>query len=175
MIPLSWSMDHAGPMTKTVEDSAILLGVISGHDPKDTNTRNVEVPRFAEALTGNIKGVRAGIPKEYFYERLDPEVNNAVRTALRNLERLGAELTDVDLPAAGVNRAVWTEIASPEAYSYHEPLLRKHADSYGSYVRAREWRSGRTGRAVRRAAAPGMSAATSHRRARRARRPRRHR
>jgi len=137
VVPLAWSMDHAGPMTKTVEDSAILLGVISGHDPKDANTRNVEVPRFAEALTGNIKGVRAGIPKEYFYERLDPEVNNAVRTALRNLERLGAELTDVDLPAARVNRAVWTQIASPEAYSYHEHLLRKHADSYGSHVRAR--------------------------------------
>lgn len=137
VVPLAWSLDHAGPMTKTVEDAAILLGIIAGHDPRDSNTRNIIVPAYTDALTGNIKDVRAGIPKTYFYERLAPEVSDGIRAALRSLEKLGAQMIEIDLPAAPVNRAVWNEIASPEAYSYHEKFLRKHADSYGLNVRAR--------------------------------------
>ncbi len=137
VVPLSWSLDHAAPMTKTVEDSAILLGIIAGHDPRDATTKNLDVPAYTDALTGNIRGIRAGIPKTYFYERLAPQVNDGLRTALRGLEKLGADVVEIDLPSASVNRAVWNQIASPEVYSYHENFLRKDADSYGSNVRAR--------------------------------------
>lgn len=137
VIPLSWSMDHPGPLGRTVEDVAVLLGAIAGHDPKDPCSRNVEVRRYTDALTGDIKDVRIGIPKTYFYERLAPEVDKAVRAALKNIERAGARMVEVSLPKIAVHRAVWLHIASPEAYSYHETHLRKHAGQYGRDVRGR--------------------------------------
>jgi aspartyl-tRNA(Asn)/glutamyl-tRNA(Gln) amidotransferase subunit A len=137
VVPLCWSMDHAGPMTQTVEEAAVLLGAIAGHDPKDPYSRNVEVPLYKDALTGSVKGVRVGIPKTYFYERLAPEVKSAACDALKNLERLGAKMIPVELPYVDVHWAVWLHIASPEAYSFHEPLLKAHAALYGADVRER--------------------------------------
>lgn len=137
MVPLSWSLDHAGPMARTVEDVAIMLGIVAGYDPQDPYSRNVEVPRYTDALTGNIKGVRVGVPKSYFYEQLSAPVENAVKTAVRSLERLGGKIVDVDFPSLSIHRATWLHIASPEAYSYHEVYLKKHPDLYGRDVRGR--------------------------------------
>ncbi|MBI4473764.1 MAG: aspartyl/glutamyl-tRNA amidotransferase subunit A [Acidobacteria bacterium] len=137
VVPLSWSLDHPGPMARTVEDTAILLGIIAGHDPDDAYTEEHDVPRYTGALTGDIKGVRVGLPKTYFYDRLSTEVNSAVANAIKSLEKLGARLEEVDLPSASANREVWTQIASPEVYAFHEPLLAEHAGLYGSQVRAR--------------------------------------
>jgi aspartyl-tRNA(Asn)/glutamyl-tRNA(Gln) amidotransferase subunit A len=137
VIPLSWSLDHPGPMARTVEDVAIILDATAGHDPRDPRTRNIEVPRYADALSGNIKGIRVGIPETYFYEGLAPEVDRAVRRALKNMEQAGARIVEVRLPGIAVHRAVWLHIASPEAFSYHEIHLRTHADQYGPDVRGR--------------------------------------
>jgi aspartyl-tRNA(Asn)/glutamyl-tRNA(Gln) amidotransferase subunit A len=137
VIPLSWSMDHAGPMTRTVEDAALLMEIISGYDSRDPCSRDVAVPRYTSALTPDIRGLRAGIPRSHFYEQLEPEVERALNTALRSLEQMGAEIVDVEVPDAHIHRAVWLQIASPEAYSYHEFRLQKHADLYGSDVRGR--------------------------------------
>ena len=137
VVPLSWSLDHPGPLAKTVEDAAVLMGIIAGHDARDPYSRRIAVPRYTEALTGNIKGLRVGIPKSYFYERISPEVDTAVRAALKNLERLGARMVDVDLPSAPLQRAIFTHIASPEAYSYHEKYLETQGQLYGADVRGR--------------------------------------
>jgi aspartyl-tRNA(Asn)/glutamyl-tRNA(Gln) amidotransferase subunit A len=137
VIPLCWSMDHAGPMAQTVEEAAVLLSAIAGHDAADPYSRNVPVPRYTDALTGDITGVRIGIPKTYFYEGLAPEVDGAVRAALKSLENLGAQMIPVELPYVDIHRAVWLNIASPEAYSFHEPLLKAHAAWYGADVRER--------------------------------------
>jgi len=130
-------MDHPGPMAHKVEDVAILLEGIAGYDPQDPFSRNVGVPHYSDALSRDIKGLKAGIPRTYFYDRIAPEVEKAVRQALRALESLGAELIEVDLPSIAVHRAVWLHIASPEAYSHHERHLRNHADQYGADVRGR--------------------------------------
>ncbi len=137
VVPLSWSMDHPGPMARTVGDTAILLGIIAGHDPKDPYTEEHDVPRYTGALTGDIHGVRVGIPKTYFFDRLSTEVNSAVANAIRSLEKLGARIEEVNLPSASVNGEVWTQIATPEVYAFHEPLLAGHAGLYGSRVRTR--------------------------------------
>lgn len=137
VVPLSWSLDHPGPMAQTVEDVALLLGVIAGHDPQDPYSRKMPVPRYTEALTGNIKGVRVGIPRTYFFDHVAPEVDSAVRVALKTLERLGARMVEVDMPTAALQRAIWTHIASPEAYAFHEHYLEKQGDLYGSDVRGR--------------------------------------
>jgi aspartyl-tRNA(Asn)/glutamyl-tRNA(Gln) amidotransferase subunit A len=135
--PLSWSFDHAGPMTKTAEDSAILLEIISGHDPGDPYTRIVSVPRYSNALNQNIRGLRVGVPTSYFFEKISSVVEAAVRKALQELERMGAEVVPVVMPGISIHRAVWLQIATAEAYSFHEPYLEKHAALYGSDVRAR--------------------------------------
>ena len=89
VVPLSWSLDHPGPMAQTVEDVAIMLSVIAGHDPLDPYSRNRPVPAYVSALTGNIKGLRIGIPKSYFFEELDGEVDAAMKSAMQSERRFG--------------------------------------------------------------------------------------
>jgi len=127
VVPLSWSLDHAGPMAQTVQDVAMLFQVIDG-----------EARKYPLApLTGDIKGIRVGVPRTYFYERLAPEVDGAVGSALKNLEKSGARVFDVDLPRTAVQRGVWLQIASPEVYSFHEPYLKKNANLYSADIRGR--------------------------------------
>src|SRR5919109_4446522 len=97
--PLSWSLDHAGPMAKTVEDVALLLQAMAGYDAKDPGSAQRAVPDYALALSGDVRGLRIGIPREYFFDVLDPEVEGAVRQAIEVLRRLGASLHDVSWPA----------------------------------------------------------------------------
>ncbi|MFQ5861006.1 MAG: amidase, partial [Dehalococcoidia bacterium] len=100
VIPLSWSLDHIGPMCRTVEDCAIMLQALAGHDPRDPGSRNEPVPDYRQALTGDIAGLRIGVPREFFYDGLHPEVEQAVRQALKALEGLGARLEEVSTPWA---------------------------------------------------------------------------
>jgi len=137
VVPLSWSLDHAGPLTRTVQDAALLMDVIAGYDSRDPYSRNVDMPRFTDALTGGIKGVRVGIPNNFFYEHLAPAVETAIHAAVHNLEKLGAEIVPIDVPSVAIHRATWLQIASPEAYSYHEFHLRNNAALYGADVRGR--------------------------------------
>jgi aspartyl-tRNA(Asn)/glutamyl-tRNA(Gln) amidotransferase subunit A len=123
-VPLSWSLDHAGPMARTVEDVAILLNAVSGHD-------------CAGKLTGDIRNLSVGVPLTYFYERFDNEVENALRSALKVLEKLGAQLVEVDLPSAPEQRRIFDQIVGPEAYVYHEPFLKERGELYGTDVKGR--------------------------------------
>jgi aspartyl-tRNA(Asn)/glutamyl-tRNA(Gln) amidotransferase subunit A len=135
VIPLSWTADHAGPMAKSVEDAAIMLGVMAGHDPRDPSTADVPVPDYARALTGDIKGLRIGLPREYFFESIEPEVENAVRRAIGVLERLGATVEEVSLPQITHITGVHVCIVLSEAAAYHERWLRTRADDYQPDVR----------------------------------------
>jgi aspartyl-tRNA(Asn)/glutamyl-tRNA(Gln) amidotransferase subunit A len=137
VVPLSWSMDHPGPMGQTVEDVALLLGVIAGYDPADPCSQNKPVPSYVDALTGNVQGLRIGVPRPYFFDGLAAEVDAAVSAALKTFERLGANVVEIDLPSAPLQRGIWSQIASPEAFSYHEKLLEAHGTEYGADVRNR--------------------------------------
>ena len=129
IVPLSWSLDHPGPMTKTVEDAALLLQIIADE--------RIPVPKYTDALTGNVRGLRIGIPKSHFYENLDPDVANAMEASLGTFESLGARMMHVDLPAASVQLDTWIQIGGAEAFAYHEQNLKEHADMYGADVRTR--------------------------------------
>ena len=98
VVPLSWSLDHVGPMTRTVEDAAIMLEAIAGHDPRDSYSRKVPVPAYSQELEGGIRGLRLGLPKTTFFDRLDPEIDSAVQTAIRRMEEMGASIVEVDIP-----------------------------------------------------------------------------
>jgi aspartyl-tRNA(Asn)/glutamyl-tRNA(Gln) amidotransferase subunit A len=92
IVPLSWSLDHAGPMTRTVQDTAVLMNVIAGYDSRDPYSRNVDILRYTDALMGGIKGVRVGIPDKFFYEHLASSVETAIHAAIRSLEKLGVQI-----------------------------------------------------------------------------------
>jgi len=115
LIAFASSLDQIGPFTKTVEDAALLLRVISGHDPMENTSRPVEVPDYTAALPQPIKGLRIGIPKEYFGAGMDPEVQSAVRAAIDWYAAEGAEVVDVSLPHTSAAIAVYYIIATAEA------------------------------------------------------------
>ena len=98
LVAFASSLDQIGPFTKDVRDAATMLRVISGHDPRDSTSVPQPVPDYAAALTGDIKGLKLGLPKEYLIGGLDPEVKAAVDAAVKQFEKLGAEIVEISLP-----------------------------------------------------------------------------
>jgi aspartyl-tRNA(Asn)/glutamyl-tRNA(Gln) amidotransferase subunit A len=117
MIAFASSLDQAGPLTKSVEDAAIILNVISGKDDYDSTSVDVEVPDFTKNLNGDIKGMKIGIPKEYFVKGMDKDVENAVNKAIKDIESLGAEIIEISLPHTKYAISTYYIIAPCEASS----------------------------------------------------------
>ena len=115
LIAFASSLDQIGPITKDVTDAAIVLDAIAGHDPRDSTSIAVEPPDYTSALTGDVKGLRVGVPNEYFVEGMEPGVEQAVRDAIRVFEDLGAAVEDVSLPHTPYALAVYYIIAPSEA------------------------------------------------------------
>jgi aspartyl-tRNA(Asn)/glutamyl-tRNA(Gln) amidotransferase subunit A len=117
LVAFASSLDQIGPMTKDVRDAAILLGAMAGHDPLDSTSAEVPVSAYEAALTGDIRGLRIGIPAEYFIEGMAPEVETAVRAAIATLEGLGAVAVPVTLPHTAYAIATYYLVATAEASS----------------------------------------------------------
>ena len=115
LVAFASSLDQIGPLTKDVEDCAVLLGVLSGHDVKDSTSVAQSVPDYTHALGKGVKGLRVGIPKEYFVAGMDREVEAAVRGAIQKLQSLGAEVVELSLPHTEYAVAVYYLIATAEA------------------------------------------------------------
>ncbi|MEU6121184.1 amidase [Streptomyces sp. NPDC047123] len=133
---LSWSLDHVGPITRTVQDAALVLTELAGHDPRDP--ASVAAPRtpYLPGPDSDLGGLRVGVPRTYYFDRLAPDVEHAVRTAIDHLAGLGARLIEVDIPLARHVQAVQWGLMVPEATAYHEPGLRTAPDRYTPEVRA---------------------------------------
>ncbi len=131
LVAFASSLDQIGPITKDVTDAAVMMNVISGHDPKDSTSANMAVPDFTKSLRKDLTGLRIGIPKEYFIEGMDPEVEKAVRDAVKVLEGLGAKTTYVSLPHTGYAVATYYILATSEASSN---LARYDGVKYGFRV-----------------------------------------
>ncbi|WP_135449382.1 Asp-tRNA(Asn)/Glu-tRNA(Gln) amidotransferase subunit GatA [Planococcus citreus] len=117
LIAYASSFDQIGPITRTVKDNALLLNAISGHDEKDSTSANVEVPDFTAALTGDIEGLRIGVPKEYFAEGVSEASKQAVKDALKVLEEKGATWEEISLPHSKYALSTYYILASSEASS----------------------------------------------------------
>lgn len=109
------SLDQIGPITRTVSDAAALLTAMSGHDPMDSTSLDQPVPDYEAGLSGDLKGLKLGLPKEYFLDGIDPEVDAAVRAAVAECEKLGAEVVEVSLPHTKYAIATYYIIATAEA------------------------------------------------------------
>jgi aspartyl-tRNA(Asn)/glutamyl-tRNA(Gln) amidotransferase subunit A len=141
LVAFASSLDQIGPITRTVEDNAYLLQAISGLDPMDSTTANVEVPNYVEALTGDIKGLKIAVPKEYLGEGVGEEARNSVLEALKVLEKLGAKWEEVSLPHSKYALATYYLLSSSEAsanlarfdgvrYGYRSPNSETLIDLY---------------------------------------------
>ena len=131
LVAFASSLDQIGPITKTVKDSAILLNIISGHDPYDSTSANLPVPDYTSVLGESIKGIKIGIPKEFFAKGLDSEVEDSVKKAVKELESLGALPVEISLPHTGYAVAVYYILATSEASSN---LARYDGVKYGLRV-----------------------------------------
>jgi aspartyl-tRNA(Asn)/glutamyl-tRNA(Gln) amidotransferase subunit A len=118
LVAFASSLDQIGPITKDVTDAAILMNAIAGHDPSDSTSANVPVPDYMKALKKkDVKKLRIGLPKEYFAEGLNPEVEQAVRQAVDVLQELGGDIKEISLPTTGAAVAAYYLIATAEASS----------------------------------------------------------
>jgi Asp-tRNA(Asn)/Glu-tRNA(Gln) amidotransferase A subunit family amidase len=137
VIPLSGSLDHAGPMTRTVEDAALVLQAIAGPDPDDPTTEDVPVPDYLAALRGEVRGLRVGVLDKDVLSGLDEDVEASFRTALKTLAGLGASLVEVHISTLQRAEANWMAIVGPEAAAYHRRNLEERPDDFSEQVRLR--------------------------------------
>ncbi|MEV7563271.1 amidase [Streptomyces sp. NPDC089795] len=138
---LSWSLDHVGPLTRTVEDAGLVLAALAGPDPRDPASVAAPVaehrpsPDTGPTDPTDLTGLRVGVPANYYFDRVDPEVEAAVWRAVGRLEELGARLVEVEIPMTRYIRAAHWGLMVPEACAYHERTLRAVPDLYGADVR----------------------------------------
>jgi aspartyl-tRNA(Asn)/glutamyl-tRNA(Gln) amidotransferase subunit A len=137
VMPLSWSNDHIGPMARTVRDVALLLGVIAGHDPRDATSRPQPVPDYASSIGSGVAGLRVAVPENYFFQGITDEMASAVRGALRQLEGLGARVTEMRVPDPEAMSDVCNVIARCESAAIHTRLVRERPEEIQPVVRAR--------------------------------------
>ncbi|MHB1133284.1 MAG: amidase [Chloroflexota bacterium] len=137
VVPLSWSLDTVGPLARTVADAAVFLQAIAGPDAADPTTANKPVPDYTAALGREIKGFRLGVPRQYFFDAIDEEVEAAVRAAVEHLATLGVTVVEVDLPHWEYITPAFTPIIHAEAASFHEAWLLSRPEDYGADVRTR--------------------------------------
>ncbi len=142
LVAFASSLDQIGPISKSVEDAALVLGAISGRDPMDSTSLDAPVPDFTQGIRDGVKGMRIGIPKEYFVSGMDPRVEKTVRAAIDQYAALGAEIVEVSLPNTEHAVAVYYIIATAEAsanlarfdgvrYGYRSPNAEGILDQYG--------------------------------------------
>ena len=138
VIPLSWTLDHVGPICRTVEDAALMLGVIAGYDEQDTTTMNVPVPDYSRDLRTHPSKLRLAIARTPYFDDLDPEIAKAVDTAIGVLSRLTAGVSEVTLPPAGfLPGDPFSNLRAIEAYAYHAEWITKSPEKYQRVTRDR--------------------------------------
>jgi aspartyl-tRNA(Asn)/glutamyl-tRNA(Gln) amidotransferase subunit A len=136
VLSLSWTLDHTGPMARTVQDCAYLLQGFAGHDPADPASSRAPVHDYVAPIGREVRGVKIGVPRNYFFDGVDPEVGRAFEDALGTLRKLGAEVRDVQIPSMA-GAPSFLLILMAEAYAYHERDLREHPELYGEVLRER--------------------------------------
>jgi aspartyl-tRNA(Asn)/glutamyl-tRNA(Gln) amidotransferase subunit A len=129
---MAWTLDHVGPICKTVEDAAVMLGVIAGFDEMDPTTIDMQVPDYTAAFKMRVSKLRLGLPRAGFFENLDPEYGKAVEGAIDVLRKLTASVTQVNLPRAVAAPLIW----GPETYAYHAKWLTQSPGKYQAATRA---------------------------------------
>lgn len=136
-MPLSFSADNVGPMARTARDCARLMHVIAGHDPKDPTSSREPVPDYEATLDGNVKGLRVGVPTNYFMDDADSEIVAAITAAIAVLKARGAEIIHLELPHMDAVATYGAVLSRAEAGTIHAQWMRKRAGDYGIHLSSR--------------------------------------
>ena len=138
MLASTWSMDAAGPISRTVKDCAVTLGAIAGHDPNDGYTRNAPVPDYLEGIDTGIQGLRIGVLSDRVNdEGVEPDVRDAVNAAVAHLGELGVEVQEISIPLIAVSAAISTTLIYTDATAVHRKGLENHPEKYDHNNRVR--------------------------------------
>jgi aspartyl-tRNA(Asn)/glutamyl-tRNA(Gln) amidotransferase subunit A len=136
-MPLSFSLDHVGPLTRTVEDAALMLQIIAGYDPRDATSSRHAIPNFSKDLEKGVKGLRIAVPENYFYDPLHADVSKVMQDSIRVYEKLGAEIVPVAIPDIERANPLVTIIIAVEAAAYHDRWMRECPEDYGQQTLGR--------------------------------------
>ena len=137
VLPLAWSLDHVGPLTRAVRDNALMLGAIAGHDPNDANSARVDVPDFTAGIDHGVRDTRIGIDRDYFmYPGVVESVRAVTEAVINELARLGADIIEVRLPELELTRETLMTIRMVESASYHRHQIREKGHLYSPGTRA---------------------------------------
>jgi aspartyl-tRNA(Asn)/glutamyl-tRNA(Gln) amidotransferase subunit A len=137
VFPLSWTLDHVGPITSTVEDNALMLNALAGHDPEDPYSVDLPEEDFTRDLRRGVRGARIGIPRDFYFEHVDEEVEARVRKAVEVYVSLGAEVREVEIPNLWDTLHAQRLILGTEAYAVHEERLENEPEKFSEEVRER--------------------------------------
>lgn len=137
IFPLSWNLDHVGPMTRTVEDNVLLLNAIQGYDINDPNAIKVDSEDFSQGLKDGIKGIKIGIPRAFFYEHVHPEITENVNKQIETLKELGAIVQDVSIQDIAQYYDAQRTILCSDAYALHKERLEQYPDNWDDEVKER--------------------------------------
>jgi aspartyl-tRNA(Asn)/glutamyl-tRNA(Gln) amidotransferase subunit A len=132
---LSWSLDHVGPITRTVEDAAVVLTALARHDPRGPASLTTPTTDYRPDAGTNLTGLRVGVPRNYYFDHIDPEIEATVRRAIDQLQALGARIVEVEIPMTRYIKATQWGLMVPEATAYHEGTLRSVPELYQDDVR----------------------------------------
>ena len=136
-IPLAWSLDHPGPLARTVRDVAIATAAIAGFDPRDPISAERPVPDFLAGIDRGARGLRIGVPTDHVWDQCDPAIAGSVRDAIDALARAGAEIVEIRWPRAAEYAAASSAVLGVEARAYHEGSFPGRTADYGPLIRAR--------------------------------------
>ena len=141
-VPLAWSLDHPGPLARTVRDVALATGAIAGYDPRDPVSAERPVPDFLEGIDQGARGLRVGVPTDHVWEECDPAIAGTVRAALEMLARAGADVREIRSPRAAEYAKAAATVLGVEARAYHEGAFPGRSAEYGPLIRARLFSQG---------------------------------
>jgi aspartyl-tRNA(Asn)/glutamyl-tRNA(Gln) amidotransferase subunit A len=141
-VPLSWSLDHPGPLARTARDVAVVTEAIAGYDPRDPISADRPVPDLLAGIDEGASRLRVGVPSDHVWDECDPAIAGAVRSAIESLARAGAEVREIRWPRAAEYARAAGAILGVEARAYHEGSFPGRGSDYGPLVRARLWSQG---------------------------------
>jgi aspartyl-tRNA(Asn)/glutamyl-tRNA(Gln) amidotransferase subunit A len=137
VFPLSWTLDHVGPLTRTVEDNALLLNALAGYDPNDPYSANGEPEDFARYLRRGVRGAVIGVPSDFYFEHVEDEVGQRVRGAIEVFRSLGAQVREIRIPRLWETLKAQRLTLAADAYAIHEERLKTDPEKFDEEVRER--------------------------------------
>lgn len=137
VFPLSWNLDHVGPMTRTVKDNAIILNAIQGYDRQDVNSVFSEQEDFLLSFKSDLKGIKVGVPRDYFYDHLNSEIRLNIESQIHLLTKLGADIIDVKIDGIETFDESQRTILASDAFALHKERLEQHPTLWDDEVKER--------------------------------------